>query len=110
MTAAGDITKLKRDHGIYVHQVDAVDNFVDLDGFMALIDACDHIVSIDNSTVHFAGAVGKPCDVLLPFSSSWRWGLNGTRSSYWFSSLRLHWQSVEGNWQPCLEELSQDLS
>lgn len=109
-SAAGDITKLKRDHGIYVHQVDAVDNFVDLDGFMALIDACDHIVSIDNSTVHFAGAVGKPCDVLLPFSSSWRWGLNGTRSSYWFSSLRLHWQSVEGNWQPCLEELSQDLS
>lgn len=106
---ADDIAKLKRDHGIEVHTVESVNNFLDLDGLFALIAACDRVVSVDNSTVHFAGALGVPCDVLLPFNSSWRWGVNGSKSSYWFDSLCLHWQAREGEWQSSLASLKSSL-
>ena len=106
---ADDIAKLKRDHGIEVHAVESVNNFLDLDGLFALIAACDRVVSVDNSTVHFAGALGVPCDVLLPFNSSWRWGVNGSKTSYWFDSLCLHWQAREGEWQSSLDSLKSSL-
>lgn len=100
-----DLEKLKRDHGVEVHSVKSVNNFVDLEGLFALISACDRVVSIDNSTVHFAGALGVPCDVVLPFNASWRWGSNGSKTSYWFDSLRLHWQPSQGDWQTTFNHL-----
>ena len=45
-----------------------IDNWSQLDLFAALIMACDEVISIDNSTVHFAGALGKSvmfCCLLL---------------------------------------------
>ena len=56
--------KLKRS----VATFDDIDNWKDLDLFAGLIQACDKVVSIDNSTVHFAGALDKECHVLLPIS------------------------------------------
>lgn len=97
--------KLKRDHGVEIHSVKSVNNFFDLEGLFALISACDRVVSIDNSTVHFAGSLGVPCDVLLPFNANWRWGTNGSKTSYWYDSLRLHWQSSEGDWQTILNSV-----
>ena len=66
------------------------------------------VVSIDNSTVHFAGALNKKCQVLLPYSSDWRWGLTGEKSSYWYGSLNLHWQSSLGDWSSALQSLKEE--
>ena len=84
-----------------------IDNWSQLDLFAALIMACDEVISIDNSTVHFAGALGKKCNVLLPFASDWRWGLPGEKNSYWYESLRLHWQTKPGEWKGAFDSLSQ---
>ena len=40
-------------------QCASVDNREDLDGFAALIEVCDLVVSITNVTVHLAGALAK---------------------------------------------------
>ena len=96
--------KLKSDYGINIHNVSEVDNFNDLDGLAALVEACDHIVSTDNLTVHIAGALGKKTTVLLPFCADWRWGVE-REDSYWHSSLRLLRQENISDWSVPLEKL-----
>lgn len=63
-----------------------IDKFNDIDGLCALIAACDYVVSIDNSTVHFAGALGVPTTVLLPRDHDWRWTEYRTQS-LWYPSV-----------------------
>ncbi len=73
-----ELQALKRDFGISVVDVSEIDKFYDLDGLAALISACDHIVSVDNVTVHLAGALGQATRVLLPFAcagAGWWTGL-----------------------------------
>ena len=96
--------KLKTDYGITVQNIPEVDNFSDIDGLAALVDACDHVVSTDNLTVHIAGALGKKTTVFLPFSADWRWGVK-REDSYWHSSLRLLRQEKISDWSLPLEKL-----
>jgi len=93
-----EIKKLLTDYGIKVAQVTEIDNMNDIDGLAALISACDRIVSIDNTTVHLAGALGKETNVLLPFACEWRWG-QGSQDSYWYDSMQLHRQVEIGDWE-----------
>ena len=108
---ASDIEILEVETGRKVLNVDEVDNFEDLDGFCALIQACDLVISIDNSTVHFAGAMGTECHVLLPFShtSDWRWGLHGTLDNHHYQRMRLYWQDKPNDWFSCLQSLQKKL-
>lgn len=101
-----ELKRLETDFGCHVYNVSSVDTFNDLDGFAALVGACDRVVSVDNSTVHFAGALNKECDVLLPYNADWRWGRKGNETTLWYGSLRLHWQEALGEWDGCLEGLS----
>ena len=102
-----ELVHLQNSIGRSILQLDDVDNFKDLDGFSSLIQACDKVISIDNSTVHFAGALGVECHVLLPYShvSDWRWGLHGTSKSYSYDKMYLHWQQETNNWSGCLRSL-----
>jgi len=100
-----DIEKLEKELGREVFSLEEIDNQNDLDGLCSLICACDHIVSIDNATAHFAGALGKPCDLLLPFSANWRWGPNGSEKTVWYDNVRLNWQSSQGKWREALRNL-----
>ncbi len=108
----GDVTSeindLKESSGIDVISIPEVDNFKDLDGLSAVISACDFVVSIDNSTVHLAGALGVPTIVLLPFAADWRWNL-GRKSCYWYNSLMLFRQESRDNWEAPLAELKLEL-
>lgn len=104
-----EIKDLKKVKGRCVHLVDHVDIFGDVDDFAALVASCDTIVSIDNTTVHIAGALGKECHVLLPFTGEWRWGENGTATSHWYPSLRLHWQDELFDWEGCLKSLAAEM-
>ena len=99
-----EIAKLKEDHGIEVAEVSEIDNRNDIDGLAALIMACDQIVSIDNATVHLAGALGANTKVLLPFNRSWQWGLDRS-DSYWYGSLQLHRQKKYGDWKHVLKTI-----
>ena len=106
-----EIMEVEKSTGRSIIQVNDIDNFNDLDDFSAIIQACDIVVSIDNSTVHFAGALGVECHLLLPFShaSDWRWGLNGTPESYSYDKMSLHWQDSSHNWNTCLRGLKKKL-
>ncbi len=84
------------------------DPLEDLDKACAQVAAMDLIISIDNSIVHFAGAMGIETWVLLPKSPDWRWQAECT-NSYWYDSVRLYRQENPRTWTDCLEIVNQDL-
>jgi hypothetical protein len=100
-----EINRVRQDYGIDVAQVEQIDNFNDIDGLPALITACDRIVSIDNVTVHLAGALGKEIDALLPRVSNWRWGIH-PHNSYWYNSVWLRRQTEREDWGEVLAQIS----
>lgn len=86
----------------------AVDPLTDIESFAAQVTALDLVVSVDNSTVHLAGALGVPCWVLLPAGPDWRWGQEG-ETCPWYPSLRLFRQEQAGAWAEPLARLRQAL-
>ncbi len=104
-----EITDLKKNHNIDVIEVSDVDIYNDIDGLSALISACDHVVSIDNATVHLAGALGADTHVLLPANQDWRWGLESSQS-YWYETLKLYRQEKMGEWNQALKNLEMKLT
>jgi len=104
-----EIAELKRVKGIEIVSVDEIDNYGDVDGFTALVNACDAILSIDNTTIHIAGALGKETLVMLPYIPDWRWLLD-RGDSPWYPTLRLFRQNVQDDWVPVLEGLKFSLA
>lgn len=87
---------------------DDLDPLKDLDGFAALVAELDLVISVDNATVHMAGALGVPVWNLLPFAPTWRWQL-GRNETAWYPSMRLLRQSKLGDWGPVFEEVTSHL-
>lgn len=73
------------------------DCFNDVEAVFALIAVCDAIISIDNSVVHFAGAVGVETHLLLPQLPNWRWGVSG-ETTYWYPNVHLHRRTADKSW------------
>lgn len=65
------------------------------------IGRMDAIVSVDTSVAHLAGALGRPCLLLLPFTPDWRWLRHGTASP-WYPSLQLLRQDRSSLWEPVI--------
>jgi len=100
---ADELAALKREAGIVVHDFPEIEPLRDLDGFAACISALDLVVSIDNATVHLAGALGVPTWVLLPSVADWRWMLE-REDSPWYSSITLLRQKKVGDWEAVFAE------
>ena len=106
----GDVSKeidlLKTN--IELIQYKSIDNFDDLDGVASLIDACDFIVSVDNSIIHLSSALGKKTFILLSYIPEWRILFNRDDSP-WYPSAKLYRQERLGDWDVPLEKLKTDL-
>ena len=63
----------------------------------AVIASLDLVISVDTAIAHLAGALAKPCWLLLPFPAEWRW-LEGRDDSPWYPTFRLFRQRVRGDW------------
>lgn len=103
-----EVHDVQADSGVEVLRCADVDNFHDLDGLAALIEACDVVVSIDNTTVHLAGALGKPTWLLLPHVPDWRW-LVDLDGHAWYASVTSCRQQAVHDWSGALERVGADL-
>jgi hypothetical protein len=75
----------------------------------AIVDSLDLVVSIDTSVAHLAGAMGKPCWILLPrLNTDWRW-MRGRPDSPWYPTARLYRQETAGDWAPVVGRVLGDL-
>lgn len=96
-----DLERLRAETGHEIYWDREIDPLNYLDPFAAQIAAMDLVISVDNSTVHFAGAIGKPCWVMLPVNSDWRWLLERPKS-IWYDSLELFRQRPGDGWEPLI--------
>jgi tetratricopeptide (TPR) repeat protein len=80
---------------------DALQDFSDT---AALMQNLDLVVSVDTSTAHLAGALGRPVWVLNPFGTCWRW-FTGREDSPWYPTARLFRQAAYGDWDAPVQAL-----
>ena len=76
----------------------------DIEESAALIAALDQVVSVDNTVVHLAGALGKSCFAILSRVPDWRYGLEGEGWA-WYPSVRLFRQEQAGDWTGVVERM-----
>ncbi|MGD0958189.1 MAG: tetratricopeptide repeat protein [Methylomonas sp.] len=74
----------------------------------ALMHEMDHIISVDTSVAHLAGAMGKPVWILLGLMPDYRWLLDRADSP-WYPTAKLFRQSETGGWSCVIADLVQDL-
>jgi ADP-heptose:LPS heptosyltransferase len=105
---AGELEVLRTTRGMTVHDWPDSDPLKDLDDFAAKIAALDLVISIDNSTVHLAGALGQRVWTLLPSVPEWRWMLDRDDTP-WYPTMRLFRQTQAGRWSDVMERVAKDL-
>lgn len=104
------LEEARRTHGATILHDDSVDPMTDLDGFAAQIAALDLVISISNTTVHVAGALGIPVWTLLANRTGFLWCWFSEREdSPWYPSMRIYRQSTAGDWSPVFARVQRDL-
>lgn len=94
----GKTWKVEKDWGIKIIEEGSFDPREDLDTFAAQVAAMDIVVSISNTTVHVAGALGKPVWNMIPTRNVklWYWFRNHSRS-LWYPSMKLYSMGARDN-------------
>ena len=87
----------------------SVDPMADLDGFAAQVASLDLVISISNTTVHMAGALGVPVWLMLSTHLIWRWGVESS-DSLWYPAARLFRQAQTGDWPGLVERVRRELA
>lgn len=103
---ADEIGLMRLKHEILLH--DWEDAVRDLDDFTAQIEALDLVISIANTTVHFAGALHKPVWTLTPIRPSWRWQLERD-DSLWYPTMNVIRQHRDEPWSSVLDRVAKKL-
>jgi ADP-heptose:LPS heptosyltransferase len=77
-------------------------DFAETAGLMAALDL---VITVDTATAHLAGALGKPCWILLPWlRTDWRW-MQDRDDSPWHPSARLFRQAPGDDWTAVVDRV-----
>ena len=68
------------------------------------IAALDLVISVDSAVAHLAGALGKPCLMLSPYTRCWRWW-GGAMGWPWYSRMKIFSQSQSGSWSEAAQQV-----
>lgn len=88
--------------------IDQIDAFQDIEGLAQAMCLCDAIVTIDNTTLHLAGAMGKNTFGLIPLEPNWRWMMEKEKT-IWYKSVRLIRQTRLDDWNEPLNRIAKEL-
>jgi hypothetical protein len=90
------------------HELPDFDKKYDLENFAAVVSELDLVITVVNSTVHFAGALGTPTWMLVPLGGEWRWQARGEKC-LWHKSVRLFRQQRLDDWSGVFARLRREL-
>jgi len=89
--------------------IQLADELADFSDTAAVMAQLDLIISVDTSTVHLAGALGRPVWILLPYLPDWRWLLERDTSP-WYPAARLFRQDETRGWDSVIPRVQAALS
>ena len=102
-----EIEQLRGSAGVsLLHRPEAI---ADMEELAALIECLDLTVTVCNTNVHLAGALGRPVWVLAPFVPEWRYGMSG-ETMIWYPSVRMFRQLSFGDWDSAIAPASAELA
>lgn len=93
-----DISRLKEVVNADLYHDTDIDPLKDMDGFASQVFAMDLVISIDNSTVVIASALGKPVWNLLPLNSAYYQWMEKGEKTPWYPTMRLFRQTKDFGW------------
>ena len=94
--------------GRWHSQQPRIDAAWDFEDAAAILKCCDGLVSSDSGLAHLAGAIGSRVWLMLPWLAEWRWGLEGSRCT-WYQGHTLLRQQIENDWNAPIQSLLQEI-
>ncbi len=88
---------------------DLSSDLTDLTEIAAILASLDLLITVDTTTAHLAGALGRPVWLMLPFAPDWRWGMAGN-ATRWYPQMRLFRQPAPGRWDAVIGEVASELT
>jgi len=89
---------------------ESVDPLTNMEAAATQLAALDLVISISNTTVHTAGALGVPVWMLLAngLGRHWYW-TRTSNSCLWYPSVKFFEQDKAQDWRPVIQACAQDL-
>lgn len=100
------VQKDREEHGLV--KLDDASSGLDMHAQAALFSAVDAIVTVQQTAVHVAGAVGTPCFVMVNKQPHWRYHQSGNMP--WYRSVELIRQETQGEWGPVVQRVESMLA
>jgi tetratricopeptide (TPR) repeat protein len=80
----------------------------DFEDLAGLIQTLDAVVSVQNTNVHLAGALGAPGLAMIPHVAEWRYGAAGAAMP-WYETVELFRQGADRDWAPVIRDIAERL-
>jgi ADP-heptose:LPS heptosyltransferase len=104
---APEVSDIAAQHGVDIRHWPHATQTGDYDDTAALVAELDLVITVQQSAVHLAGALGTPAWVMLPKAPLWRYGVAGEESP-WYKSVKLYRQKG-GGWVENIATVARDL-
>lgn len=80
----------------------------DYDFTAALVSSLDLVISVPQSVVHLAGALGTPTWQMTPKAAMWQMGPYG-EDMPWYECVKNYWQPDFGDWDSVIKNVTEGL-
>ena len=91
-----EIQRFEAETGQRIVTDEAIDPIKDFDPFVAQVSAMDAVITVQNTTLYTAGALGIPTFAILPPIPDWKW-LGHKTLSPWHDNVRLFHRSNQSD-------------
>lgn len=88
-----------------IHWQDVIDDY---DLTARLLTHLDLVISVPQSVVHLAGALGVQTIQMCPMQALWQMGPYG-QNAPWYKSVENYWQPKDGDWESVIAQICKTL-
>ena len=97
--------------GIDVASFTDINPLTNMDDWLCLVDCCDSVLSVANTTIHGAASLRKSTMCLLSKKPDWRWvDDRSITRSYWYPTVSVARQCMNGSWKSAINLASSWIS